>query len=71
MLNYLTKIKAFVPLMPPMGDLPDSESAKLVENLSWVNDQDEEIKFLFSHPIKNTPKLPKKNYMILIFLIIR
>lgn len=60
MLKYLTKIKAFVPLMPPMGDLPDSESAKLVENLSWVNDQDEEIKFLFSHPIKKYTKTSEK-----------
>lgn len=60
MFTYLTKIKAFIPLVPPIGDLPDSESAKLVENLSWENEQGEEIKFVFPHPIRKYNKTTEK-----------
>lgn len=60
MFTYLTKIKAFIPLMPPMGDLPNSESAELVENLSWENEQGEEIKFIFPHPIRKYDKTTEK-----------
>jgi len=46
--------------MPPVGNLPDSESDKLIENLAWVNDQGEEIKFIFVHPIRKYDKTSEK-----------
>ncbi len=60
MFKYLTIAKAFVPLMPPIGDLPDSEAANLVEGIAYENNQGEHIKFVFSKPIRKGEKISEK-----------
>ncbi len=60
MYKYLTKIKAYIPLMPPIGNVPESQRGKLIENLSWSNDEQEEIKFIFQKPIKKYDRTSEK-----------
>jgi hypothetical protein len=53
--KFLTKAVTFIPLLPPIGDIPPEQRSgkNQVESMSWVsNDTKEEIKFLFRKPIK-------------------
>jgi hypothetical protein len=60
MYKYLAKTLTFIPLMPPIGNIPDSEANNLIEYCSWENDLGEQIKIIFPHPIKKTDKTSEK-----------
>ncbi len=56
--KYLTKIKIYAPLLPPMGDIPDDQVNNVIESFIWGKaDSNEEIKIIFPHPIKKTDKI--------------
>jgi len=66
MYKYLTTAQAYIPLLPPIGDIPENDAkGKLIEYLSWNNKEDEEIKFIFPFPIKRDAKISVKDLSIL------
>ncbi|MEK7124122.1 MAG: hypothetical protein AAB877_00330, partial [Patescibacteria group bacterium] len=63
MSKFLTKAKTYITLLPPLGDIPiNSPKNILVDNFAWENEENEvEIKFIFSKPLKVTDKISEKD----------
>lgn len=64
--KFLTKAVTFIPLLPPIGDIPNEQKSgkNQVESMSWVNgDTREEIKFIFHKPIKREDTISQEELL--------
>jgi len=74
--KYLITAKAFIPLLPPLGDMPDNQQNIIgAESFIWETGQEEKIKIKFYKLLKKTDsiseeELPKLlNYNIEIYCL--
>lgn len=71
MSKYLTKIKIYAPLLPPIGDIPDEEANNAIESFIWgKEDTNEEIKIVFPHLIKKTDTISSNDLMTQFYYVV-